>query len=205
MKTFLFQGDSITDACRLRDNDGSLGSGYPNLTAAKIDFDHPGEFRFVNKGVSGDRSTNLYARCAFEMATYKPDYMSVLIGVNDVWHALSQEMPVLHDRYEQVVSMLIEDAITAFPQLKVYILEPFVLKGSATNAKWEEFDTNTRAIAQIARKLAQKYELTFIPLQEKFDEVASRSAPENWLIDGVHPSAAGHELISRELFLATGL
>ena len=205
MKTFLFQGDSITDTYRIRNDNGSLGSGYVNLTAAKIDFAHPGEFRFINRGVGGDRSTSLYARCAFEMAEFKPDYMSVLIGVNDVWHALGNGTPILPERYEQIVSMLVEDAQRAFPELKIFILEPFVLKGCSTVTKWDEFDSNTRALAKIARSLALKYHLTFVPLQDKFDKVAAESAPENWLFDGVHPTAAGHELISRELFQATSL
>lgn len=205
MKTFLFQGDSITDAWRNPIDDRALGCGYANLTAAKIDFAHPGEFRFVNRGVSGDKCTNLYARCMFEMAACKPDYMSILIGVNDVWHALGNGTAILPERYEQVVSMLIEDSLAAFPNLKIFILEPFVLKACSTVNAWEAFDSNVRTFAKIARKLAEKYNLTFIPLQEKFDELAAQTAPENWLFDGVHPSSAGHELIAQELFRATGL
>ena len=205
MKTFLFQGDSITDWYRSRTDDRALGCGYANLTAAKIEFAHPGEFQFVNRGVGGDRSTNLYARCNFEMAGCKPDYMSVLIGVNDVWHALSDNVAVQPNRYEQIMSMLIEDAKEAFPELKIFILEPFVLKACSTEKAWEAFDTNVRALAQIARKLAEKYGLVFVPLQDKFDELAAQTAPENWAFDGVHPTAAGHELIARELLKATGL
>ena len=205
MKTFLFQGDSITDWFRSRTDDRALGCGYANLTAAKIEFNYPGEFNFVNRGVGGDRSTNLYARCLFEMDACKPDYMSVLIGVNDVWHALSNNISVQPERYEQIMCMLIEDAKAAFPEVKIFILEPFVLKACSTEKAWEAFDTNVRALAQIARKLAEKYSLTFIPLQDKFDALAAETAPENWLFDGVHPTAGGHELISQELFKATGL
>lgn len=84
------------------------------------------------------------------------------------------------------------------------IMEPFVLPGVATQSteevpdRWNVFDSDVRKKAQKAREIAQKYNLTFIPLQDKFDE-ATRFAPnEYWLYDGIHPTAAGHELIKRE-------
>ena len=65
-----------------------MGYGYPTLAAAKLSFRFPGEFNFINRSVGGDRSTSLYARCSKEMVECNPDYMSILIGVNDVWHGL---------------------------------------------------------------------------------------------------------------------
>lgn len=205
MKTFLFQGDSITDVGRVREWEGHLGAGYPAMAAGKIAFNHPGEFRFVNKGISGERSTGLYARCMFEMRECNPDYMSILIGVNDVWHALGNGDIVRPNRYEQILTMLVEDALQVFPDLKVVILEPFVLKGTATVEKWEDFDTNVRAVAKIAKQIAERYGLTFVPLQDKFDALAEASTAADWLNDGVHPTSGGHEMIATELVKALGL
>ena len=205
MKTFLFQGDSITDVGRVRDWEGHLGAGYPAMTAGKIAYNHPGEFRFVNKGISGERSTGLYARCMFEMRECNPDYMSVLIGVNDVWHALGNGDIVRPKRYEQILTMLVEDAIEAFPNLKIAILEPFVLKGTATESNWEAFDSNTRAVAAIAKQIADRYNLVFVPLQDKFDKLAKETKAEDWLYDGVYPGVGGHEMIANELVKALGL
>ena len=205
MKTFLFQGDSITDVGRVREWEGHLGAGYPAMAAGKIAFNHPGEFRFVNKGISGERSTGLYARCIFEMRECNPDYMSILIGVNDVWHALGNGDIVRPNRYEQILTMLVEDALQVFPDLKVAILEPFVLKGTATVEKWEDFDTNVRAVAKIAKQIAERYGLTFVPLQDKFDTLAEASTAADWLNDGVHPTSGGHEMIATELVKALGL
>lgn len=205
MKTFLFQGDSITDVGRVRDWAGHLGAGYPAMTAGKIAFRHPGEFRFVNKGISGERSTGLYARCMFEMRECNPDYMSVLIGVNDVWHALGNGDTVRPKRYEQLLTMLVEDSLEVFPDLKIVVLEPFVLKGAATAEKWEAFDSNVRALAQIARQVAARYNLIFVPLQDKFDALAQSTKVEDWLYDGVHPAEGGHEMIATALVEALGL
>ena len=205
MKTFLFQGDSITDVGRVREWEGHLGAGYPAMAAGKIAFNHPGEFRFVNKGISGERSTGLYARCNFEMRECQPDYMSVLIGVNDVWHALGQGEPVRHKRYEQLLTMLVEDALEVYPNLTIAILEPFVLKGPATEGQWEAFDSNVRALAKIAKQVAERYHLVFVPLQDQFDALANATDPVNWLNDGVHPTVGGHEMIASELVEALGL
>ena len=205
MKTFLFQGDSITDVGRVRDWEGHLGAGYPAMTAGKIAYNHPGEFRFVNKGISGERSTGLYARCMFEMRECNPDYMSILIGVNDVWHALGNGDIVRPKRYEQILTMLVEDSLEAFPNLKIAILEPFVLKGTATESNWEAFNSNTRAVAAIAKQIADRYNLVFVPLQDNFDKLANETKAEDWLYDGVHPGVGGHEMIANELVKALGL
>ena len=205
MKTFLFQGDSITDVGRVRDWEGHLGAGYPAMAAGKIAFNHPGEFQFVNKGISGERSTGLYNRCMFEMRECNPDYMSILIGVNDVWHALGNGDIVRPCRYEQILTMLIEDALQVFPNLTIAILEPFVLKGTATEGQWEAFDSNVRAVAKIAAQVAERYNLVFVPLQEKFDVLAKATNTADWLYDGVHPGVGGHEMIANELVKALGL
>lgn len=205
MKTFLFQGDSITDVGRVRDWEGHLGAGYPAMAAGKIAFRHPGEFRFVNKGISGERSTGLYARCIFEMRACNPDYMSVLIGVNDVWHALGNGDTIRPKRYEQLLTMLVEDSLEVFPSLKIAILEPFVLKGTATEGNWQAFDSNVRALAKIAKQVSERYNLVFVPLQEKFDTLSQATRVEDWLYDGVHPAEGGHEMIASELVKALGL
>ena len=101
--------------------------------------------------------------------------------------------------------MLIEDALEVFPNLKIAILEPFVLKGTATEGQWEAFDSNVRAVAAIAKKIAERYHLVFVPLQDKFDALAAATKAEDWLYDGVHPGVGGHEMIANELVKALGL
>ena len=203
MKTFLFQGDSITDAGRSRDNDILRGFGYPTLVSAELLYDCPGEFNFINRGISGNRVVDLYARIKKDFLNLKPDYLSILIGVNDVWHEYAAEPNGVSDeRYFKVYDLLIEELRAALPDTKIYILEPFVLKGAGTEVHWEEFDREVRLRAKSAGRIAEKHKLTFIPLQKQFDVMCEKCEASYWLWDGVHPTAAGHELIARALIEA---
>ncbi|MBO4468539.1 MAG: SGNH/GDSL hydrolase family protein [Clostridia bacterium] len=203
MKTILFQGDSITDCSRSRDNSKSMGLGYPNLIKAKLGFDEPYSYEFLNRGVSGNRVVDVYARIKADILNLRPDYMSILIGVNDIWHEVSWNNGVSPDKYEKIYCMLIEEIKAELPDLKIMILEPFCLKGSATEDteeqpdKWNTFNGGVREVAKRARAVAEKYGLPFVPLQDKFDEVSKNKDTSYWLMDGVHPEAPGHELIAR--------
>lgn len=199
MKRILFQGDSITDAGRSRENDLELGLGYPTLVKAEMGFDNPGEYEFINRGISGNRVVDLYARIKADIINLKPDVMSILIGVNDVWHEIGDlKNGVDAEKYFKIYSMLIEEIKAALPDVKIMILEPFVLHGSATAEFYDYFRTEVKKRAEKAKLVAEKYDLKFIPLWEKFDE-AYKTAPEGyWLKDGVHPDSPGHELIKRE-------
>lgn len=195
----LFQGDSITDAGRDFNNDENLGRGYARLVEAALGYEEPGEHIFINKGISGNRIVDLYARIKRDILNYKPDVMSILIGVNDVWHELGESPNgVDADKFFKIYSMLIEEITEALPSIKIMILEPFVLEACSTEANWEFFKTETAKRAEMAKKIAEKFSLTFIPLQAGFDELAKKAPNAYWLGDGVHPTAKGHEFIKNE-------
>lgn len=198
MQVILFQGDSITDANRSRENNADMGLGYPTLVSGELGFQYPNQYLMYNRGVSGNRVVDLYARIKMDIINLKPDYMSILIGVNDVWHELGEQNGVDADKYFKIYSMLIEEVKAALPNIRIMILEPFVLKASATKERWEEFHSEVMKRAEKAKELSKKYDLVFIPLQEKFDEAAKLAPSDYWLADGVHPTTAGHELIKRE-------
>lgn len=122
----LFQGDSITDACRDRENDDIIGVGYPLLVKAKFGFEFPGKYEFVNKGISGNRIVDVYARIKRDIINLKPDIMSVLVGVNDVWHEVAVQNGVDADKYFKIYDMLISEIKDALPNIKIMIMEPFV-------------------------------------------------------------------------------
>lgn len=203
-KIVLFQGDSITDASRMREVPGSLGTGYANYVAGELGMDAPYQYKFYNRGISGNRIVDLYARIKQDMINLKPDYMSILIGVNDVWHEYSYQNGVSAEKFEMVYDLLIRELKQELPDTKIMILEPFVLPGSKTENteefpdRWDFFSAEVPLRAQAARRIAQKYDLPFVPLQAAFDK-ANADAPRDgfWLYDGVHPSAAGHTLIKR--------
>jgi lysophospholipase L1-like esterase len=95
--------------------------------------------------------------------------------------------------------MLVEEVLAELPDLKIYILEPFVLNEAATQEHFGYFQTETRKRAEAAKRIAERNHLTFIPLQEEFEKAAEKVSAEYWLADGVHPSLFGHELIARRL------
>lgn len=200
MKTILFQGDSITDAGRPKDGDSNLGRGYAALIAAALGYECPGEYAFYNRGVSGNRVPDLYARMKQDILNLKPDVLSILIGVNDVWHEFTPNggNGVDADKYFKIYAMLIEEIREALPNVQIMILEPFVLRGIATNGNWDIFYSEVRKRAEKAKEIAENYGLTFVPLQAQFDAVVQKVPEDYWLADGVHPTMAGHELIKRE-------
>lgn len=198
MKTILFQGDSITDTGRSRENDINRGFGYATLVSSDLTYTYPNEYITYNRGISGNRIVDLYARIKADFINLKPDVISILIGVNDVWHELERQNGVDADRYFDVYCMLIEDLKRALPGVNIMILEPFTLKGEKTECWWDTFYPEVLKRAEKAKEVAAKYDLPFIPLQDKFDEAAKLAPNAYWLRDGVHPTPAGHELIKRE-------
>jgi len=195
----LFQGDSITDADRSRQDDSRLGVGYPRLVEAALGLEEAGEHEFFNRGISGNRIVDLYARIKADIINLKPDLMSILIGVNDVWHEIYENPNgVDADKFFKIYSMLIEEIKEALPNIKIMILEPFVLPGCSTVENWDYFSTEVPKRALMAKKIAEKYSLPFIPLQKGFDALSTKAPYEYWLGDGVHPTAKGHEFIKTE-------
>ena len=100
--------------------------------------------------------------------------------------------------------MLISEVLEALPNIKLMIMEPFVLEGSATASTEEEperfeyFETEVPKRAAAARRIAEKYNIPFIALQELFDNACRQAPATYWLRDGVHPTAMGHWLIKNE-------
>lgn len=202
MKLILFQGDSITDTGRDFNYDPDMGYGYATMTAGKILVDYPGRFRFLNRGISGNRIVDLYARIKRDIINLKPDYLSILIGVNDVWHEISERNGVCAEKFRMVYDLLIRELKEALPELKILILEPFVLEGPATKHAIDTFTTEVAKRAAVCKELAEEHGLIFIPLQKKLEALAQATSNTYVLIDGVHPNTAGYELISRELYAA---
>ena len=195
----LFQGDSITDAGRSRECDEYVGTGYPLLVKSRLGFEEPNDYEFVNRGISGNRIVDLYARIKADIINVKPDVMSILIGVNDVWHELSENPNgVDADKFFKIYSMLIEEVKEALPDIKIMIFEPYVLKGTATEANWDYFDKEVKLRSEMAKKVAEKFDLPFVPLQAGFDELSKKAPCGHWAGDGVHPQPAGHQFIADE-------
>ena len=197
----LFQGDSITDSGRNRDSkeanaSGALGSGYPLLVSAAALAAHPDRaLKFFNRGISGNKVPDLEARWRTDTLDLQPDVLSILIGVNDIWHKLNGNYAGTVQDYERQYTALLDETRKALPKTQIIVLEPFVLRCGAVTARWfPEFDERRAAAARVAKQARA----SFIPLQSVFDQKTRSSAPEYWAADGVHPTPAGHALIAEQ-------
>lgn len=202
-KRILFMGDSITDCARNRNDFYNMGTGYPNLVKASLGHDFPDEYEFINRGISGNRIVDLYARIKMDFINLKPDYASIFIGVNDGWHEINWQNGVDTQKFEKIYTMYIDEIKAACPDVKLMIIAPYVLEGSATcnteeiPDKLERFKKDVAEKAEVAKKIAAKYNLPLIELQPAFDKACTKAAAEYWAFDGVHPTACGHEIIKR--------
>ncbi|MFA7184261.1 MAG: SGNH/GDSL hydrolase family protein, partial [Victivallales bacterium] len=192
----LFQGDSITDCGRSRETaepNTDLGAGYPALTAARLLADHPDKnIQVYNRGISGNRVVDLYARWKIDALNLKPDVLSILIGVNDTWHTFSSDNGVEVERYGRIYDEILTWTQNVLPQIKVVLCEPFVLEFGAVSAEWLE---EIEARRKIVKELAEEFNFKFVPIQSILNEAVKKAPPKYWLWDGVHPSLAGHQLI----------
>ncbi len=220
MKTkILFTGDSITDAARTvlcqdlekmlgsdpnftpekRDEmlNGALGTGYPLLVTSQLYAESPGKYEVLNRGISGNRVVDLDARIKCDCINLKPDILSIMIGINDVWHEANWHNGVDAQKFQRVYDEMLKEVIAALPEVKLILLEPYVLKGPATRDKWEFFRTETDLRRNTVKALAKRYGAACINTQELFDRAAACGSESNWSADGVHPTPAGHWLLAQ--------
>jgi len=197
----LFQGDSITDCNRDRsaaeaNSARALGTGYPLLVASAVLADRPERsLQFYNRGVSGNKVPDLEQRWSADTLQIKPDILSILIGVNDFWHKLGNGYTGTVQDYENQFAALLSQTRQALPQVRLIVLEPFVLRCGAVDDRWfPEFDARRAAAARVAAKAGA----TFVPLQAMFDKRARSGHPQYWAADGVHPTPAGHAAIAEQ-------
>lgn len=199
-EVILFQGDSITDAGRSRDQANvpnlqpGLGGGYAWLAAAELLVDRPQEqVKVFNRGISGHKVFQLADRWQADCLDLQPSLLSILIGVNDFWHTLDGKYAGTVEKYETDFHALIARTKKALPKVKLVICEPFVLRCGAVNSKWFPTFDQYRAAA---KRVADTARATFIPFQAMFDEAVNYAPAEHWAKDGVHPSPAGASLMA---------
>lgn len=198
--TILFQGDSITDAGRNRDemaanHSGALGKGYAFLAAAELMYRHAGkDLKIYNKGISGNKVYQLADRWDKDCLELKPDVLSILIGVNDYWHKRDGNYDGTPEVYRKDLVALLERTKKSLPGVSLIICEPFAIKGTKAvdNTWFPEFT----AYQSAARSIADSFGATFIPFQSLFDKAQEKAPGSYWAPDGVHPSVAGAQLMA---------
>ena len=189
----LFQGDSITDAGRDKRNYYDLGQGYPKYTAELLKQNHQMiNFEFINLGISGNRTGQLFDRLHPDAISLQPDVISILIGINDVWHRCPPNNIATSDAQIELNYREILKNLKAKTNAKIVMLAPYVLDAEDKKATKNELAT----VLPIIRKLADEFADVYIPLDELFEEaMATQPAPLYYSPDGVHPNENGARFI----------
>jgi lysophospholipase L1-like esterase len=197
----LFQGDSITDCGRSRENDRNLGGGYASILAAILGAKYPEmNLRFLNRGISGHRAADLEKRWKADGIDLHPEVVSILIGINDTWRRYDRNMPTSAEDFEASYRTILRQTKDA--GARIVMLEPFLLPVPPDRIAWrEDLDPKIAAVRRLACEFADAY----VPLDGIFAAAAIQREHKFWAEDGVHPTAAGHALIANSWMDAAGV
>jgi lysophospholipase L1-like esterase len=200
-------GDSITDCGRNRPvGEGAfdaLGNGYVSLIDALLQSVYPERLiRVVNMGISGNTVRDLKNRWQTDVLDLRPDWLSVMIGINDVWRQFDHpRMPEIHvriDEYEETLRSLIAKTR---PQVKgLVLMTPFYIEPNKNDAMRAMMDQYGQAVERIARE----QDCLFVNTQAAFDRVLQSVYSGSLAWDRVHPNRAGHMVIARAFLQAIG-
>ena len=202
----LFQGDSLTDSGRIRNTEEpniNLGMGYVNLLAARITCDNP-SVNVYNRGVSGNRICDMYARWIEDTLNIDFDILSVMNGINDIGFQLRMGRGADKDKFKFVYDRMLFEVKEKKPDAKLVIIEPFLVRkymgedGGDIYNDWDLWHGQITERGEICRELAEKYGAIFVPLAEDFAKLSEKYGPDVWSMDCIHPTAAGHEVIARK-------
>jgi len=197
----LFQGDSITDGNRTRNNDWNhlMGHGYQYIISSKLWFEQPErKFHFINRGVSGHKVPDLAARWQTDTLDIDPDVLSILIGINDANEAVKDNPHYTTESYKEGYRDLLIRTKKDNSNIKFVICEPFLLPVGTIKDKWNRWHEEVSARQVVTKAIAQEFDAVFVPFQSAFDEALKKAPADYWIWDGIHPMPAGHELMSRE-------
>lgn len=190
----LFIGDDITDSGH-RDDPERIGHGYVRLIRdyfrARISACAPS---VINRGISGDKVTDLADRWQRDVLNLAPDILSIQIGANDVAKNLAgRNEDTTLDRYTRVYDNLLAQVMTLLPDCRLVLCEPTPIWPPQPIEANEQLQLYLASI----RELALKHNAAcLVPLHDAFEEAKSARAEVDWLPDGMHPSSSGHMLIA---------
>ena len=190
----LFQGDSITDGRRDKRNYHEMGSSYPKYASEIISKAHPDvDFEFINFGISGNRTCQVFDRLYVDGLAFEPDIFSILVGINDIWHRTAENGYIattdaqIATNYRAILERVRKES-----KAKVIMLQPYLLDAEETAFMRDELDRIIPVVDELAKEFADVY----IPLDEKFKEaMKTQPVPRFYSVDGVHPNENGARFI----------
>ena len=201
--SIVFIGDSITDADRLEVAYKPFGYGYVHFVAYRLLAEYPEyNLSIINTGISGNTVRDLDYRWEKDCLSHKPDVLSVLIGVNDVFRQYTGglDTAVLLDEYQLTYERLLS-LVREKSNCRLILLEPFMFCGDKTDPAYKSLQQYIHAV----RALAEEFDAVLVPLQELIDEKIKTIPPEKFSDDTVHPYVWAHAWIAQQWFEATKL
>ncbi len=194
----VFIGDSITDAERRDPAYQPLGNGYVHFAGNMLVAKHPRlNLKIINTGVSGDTTRGMKQRWERDCIEQKPDVLSVLIGINDLWtqHAGSDYLPyaVYADEYEFTYRLLLSAAREKCG-CEFVLMEPFMFCADLNNPMLKDLRNYIAAV----HRLAREFNAVLVQLQSSIDKEIMEVNPERWSIDMVHPYMWAHAWIAQK-------
>lgn len=177
-----------------------LGDGYVSLVDSLLAACRPHErIRVLNTGISGNRIIDLESRWRQDVLELKPDWLSVMIGINDVWRQFDRihdSHPVTLERYEEIYRRLLE---RTRPEVKGLILmTPYYIETHRADPMREKMD----AYGRVVERLSQSFDAVFVDLQDAFDSYLRYRPTQSLCGDRVHPNKTGHMLIAKAFLAA---
>ncbi len=199
---FLFQGDSITDGNRGRNEDPNhiMGHGYAFSIASRVGADFPSDgFSFYNRGISGNTVTHLEERWQSDTLDLKPDVLSLLVGINDVGSIIEHwSEPSSVEEFERIYRKLLTSCKEQNPDILFVLGIPFVFPVGSRKNNWEQWRGETLARAEVVRNISKDFDAICIDYPKVFEDATKRAPIDYWIWDGIHPRVFGHELMARE-------
>lgn len=200
-RTFLFQGDSITDGARGRDGDPNhiMGHGFAFSIASRAGAAFPErKLTFYNRGVSGNTVQDLESRWQDDTLSLRPDVLSVLVGINDTEKAVRTKNAEATAQFEAGYRHLLESTKAQLPHCLLVLCEPFLAPVGRVKEGWPAWQEQVKRLQAVSQRLAGEFGAVWVPLQTNFDNAALRAPADYWVWDGIHPTVAGHELIVQQ-------
>jgi lysophospholipase L1-like esterase len=201
--SIVFIGDSITDAGRLEAAYRPFGYGYVHFVAYDLLAKYPEyNLNIINTGISGNTIVDLDYRWERDCLNHKPDVLSVLIGINDVFRQYTGRLDeaVLLDDYQLTYKRLLSRVKEKY-NCRLILMEPFMFCDDKSNTAYKALQQYIHAV----RALAEEFDAVLVPLQELIDYKITKVPPEKFSDDMVHPYVWAHAWIAQQWFETTKL
>lgn len=187
----VFFGDSITESGRNLLDPEDLGVGYVKIAAGKLRLLYPDtNFKFVNRGVGGERTAELLKRVKKDVVDENPDYVVLEVGINDVWCRFSRGEEVTPEAFRANYLSLVDTILAT--GAKLFLIQPYALKMGDK----QRFRPFLSRFNEAIREIAQEKDIALVPVDEIFMGVTQDIDPAQFTTDGVHPTHRGCRYIA---------